>query len=442
MVSTILKNTPVSGHRLSSVVPGEVTGEAKDRELTNLDLALKLHYVRGVYFFRSEAVQGLTINDLKEPMFPWLALYPTTSGRIRRSQATGRPFIKCNDGGVRIVEAECDQTLEEWLAANDHQYSLDSFLVHHQVLGPDLGFSPLVFIQLTWFKCGGICIGLSWSHVLGDPFSASAFMNSWGQIMEGHVPSTPLQVPNHKVPKNPPSQTPRKPSSPKQVEPVGDHWVTANNCKMETLSIHFTAKQLDNIVSDDCGGLDRVANISQFHLLSAIIWKSLSKVRGDSGPRTVTICARNSPPSEHEDPRNDVVFSVVRADFSVAKCGVYELAELIAEKQEEEDGLIEEMMMGDQDGKLEDYIVYGANLTFVNLEGANVYGLELKGHKPAQASYTIEGVGDEGAVLVLPGPESGSKSSDAGRTVTLILPENQLTKLTNELREKIGVSVN
>ena len=46
--------------------------------------------------------------------------------------------------------------------------------------------------------------------------------------------------------------------------------------------------------------------------------------------------------------------------------------------------------------------MYGANLTFVNLEEADFYGMELKGQKPVHVSYFIDGVGDEGVVLVTP----------------------------------------
>lgn len=142
--------TPVSGIRISSVVPGKVTGDDVDYPLANMSLALKLHYIRGVYFFSAQAVEGLTISDLKKPMFPWLAFFYTSSGRIRRSE-TGRPFIKCNDSGVRIVEAFCDKTIEELLEVErneDRHFSVDSFLAHDQVLGPELGFSPLIYIQV------------------------------------------------------------------------------------------------------------------------------------------------------------------------------------------------------------------------------------------------------------------------------------------------------
>ncbi len=63
----------------------------------------------------------------------------------------------------------------------------------------------------------------------------------------------------------------------------------------------------------------------------------------------------------------------------------------------------------------------------------------MKGHKPVFAYYTIKGVGDEGAVLVLPGKGNGSDKRGAGRTVNVIVPENQLAGLKNELRKEWGI---
>ncbi|KAL6137143.1 hypothetical protein ACLB2K_062438 [Fragaria x ananassa] len=62
------------------------------------------------------------------------------AGRIRRSE-NGWPFIKCNDSGVRIVEARCDETVDEWLAmalGDDHDSSFD-VLAYNQALGDPNG---------------------------------------------------------------------------------------------------------------------------------------------------------------------------------------------------------------------------------------------------------------------------------------------------------------
>lgn len=137
----------VHGHRLSTVVPSSVTGEV-DYALADADLAFKLHYLRGVYYYRSG--DGLATKVLKDPMFPWLDDHFPVAGRVRRAEAEGdgaRPYIKCNDCGVRIVEARCDRDMAEWL--RDAAPGRIRQLCYDKVLGPELFFSPLLYVQVT-----------------------------------------------------------------------------------------------------------------------------------------------------------------------------------------------------------------------------------------------------------------------------------------------------
>ncbi|CAN6678908.1 unnamed protein product [Malus baccata var. baccata] len=444
MGSTNINCLNNSGTRLSSVVPATVTSDRnKVHELTDMDLAMKLHYIKGVYLFKSEAVEGLTIYDLKKPIFQLLQLYFTASGRIRRSE-TGRPFIRCNDSGVRIVEAHSEETVDELLAMAIEDSSALNGLAYDQVLGPDLGFSPLVFVQFTWFKCGGMSVGLSWAHVLGDAFSASDFINMWGKFMAGHAPPKSPRPPEPG--RRSQLQTlsiPGTPCSLKRVDSVGDHWLTTNSCQTKTHTFHISAKKLDHLFSSISCPPSQSAKFSAFEVLSAVIWKSLSKTKKENSEKIqiVTICAKNSRERELELPSNDMVFSTVEADFSVAKADVSKLAELIVNKRAEENGIIREVVRRDNGNS--DFIAYGAKLTFVNLEEAEIYGLELKGQKPVYANYTIDGVGDEGGVLVLPaGPKYGKDKARAneGHLVTAILPENQLAQLRNELETEWSIA--
>ncbi|CAN1248834.1 Protein ECERIFERUM 2 [Linum perenne] len=399
MVSTISSAT-----RLSSVVPASVTGENKDRHLSGFDLAMKLHYIKAHYY--------------------------TACGRIRRrpEDDRGRPFIKCNDGGVRIAEAHCGNlTLEEWL----HEDKDDGWLTFgDHVLGPDLGFSPLVYVQFTWFKCGGLSVGLSWSHVLGDPFSASTFINTWAHLLKGHViPESLLPNPPRSLP-NPITKKKKNPSSIKRVDPVGDCWRASCHANTETHTFHLTSEQLNNVISR-ATSVD-ASRVSCFDILAAIIWKSLAKLRGDSRTRTVTVCWKKFS-GKCIVLGNNMAVGAVDADFAVAKSEVSELAELIAEKKEDERELIEGKMEAMENIGL-DCVVYGANLTFVNLEDAEIYELEMKGRRPIFAKYMIEGVGEEGMVLVLPGPFGTS-----GRVVTLILPTKEVAELKEEMRNNWGI---
>ncbi|KAH7848251.1 hypothetical protein Vadar_000115 [Vaccinium darrowii] len=423
--------------KLSSVVPSMPTGGDKIHQLTNTDLAMKLHYIKALYFFDRNSVQGMDISTLKKPLFHSLDHYTAASGRLRRSE-DGRPFIKCNDSGLRIVEASCtENTLEEWLKAMKDRYEINDQLFYPHALGPDLGFSPLIYVQFTWFKCGGLSVGLSWAHVLGDAFAASAFINMWGHIMAGQLPPQPLKMPNTGKCQFPPNSNAEKPFSLKRVDPVGDYWLVANSCQMGTLSLHFTAKKLDHIVSKACG-LNQIAKHKYFHFLAALVWKSLAKIRGESEPRVVTICNSDPRNQGNEVSRNGQVIGTVEADFEIAKADLLELAKLIAEKTVDERSLIDEWV--ERENGISDFILYGSNLTFVNLEEVEIYGLQIKGQKPVFANYSAGGIGDEGVVLVVPAPENG-RGGDCGdgRVVTAILPKDQSLQLKNELRNDWGV---
>ncbi|KAF6143544.1 hypothetical protein GIB67_029713 [Kingdonia uniflora] len=421
MVSTNVSETPVYGLRFSSVVPAQVTGDLV-HELTNMDLAMKLHYLRGVYFFKSNAVQGLTTHNFKEPMFKWLELYYQISGRIRRSE-TGRPFVKCNDGGVRIIEAKCNVSIEEWLEMEDES-DLNKSLVSGQVLGFDLAYSPLVLIQFTSFKCGGISVGLSWAHVLGDAFSATKFINLWSQILAGVQPPKSLNLSAQPTTEESKILV-TSPLSLKQVKHAGDHWKFTNTCKMRSFTFQITAKQLNNLHSSK--------QIPTFEALSSVIWQSVAKIREGSEPRMVTVVKNGSGSGENWVLSNNQIVSVVRADFSIVEADPSKLAELINKEAVDEKIQIEEIV--EKKERVSDVILYGGNLTFVDLQDVELYGLKIQGYKPVFANYTIDSIGDEGVVIVLPGQEEAEEKGARGKTVTVIVPENEVSALKCELRK-------
>ncbi|KAL5559966.1 hypothetical protein UlMin_036177 [Ulmus minor] len=451
-----IDNKSISGVRLSTVVPGKAREETKDQELSNMDLATKLYYIEGVYFFKIEALEGLTIDDFKVPMFPLLDQFLAAVGRIRVPEPTeegagdgaggSRPFIKCNDAGVWILEAHCEKTIEEWLGLvmedklddHDHDdgdgddiYDVHDGLCWKQVLGPDLGFSPLVFLQFTWFKCGGMSLGLSWAHLLGNPFSASTFINTWGQIMSSHVPQKHLHMPTPRIAQSPRSNFPERqtPLFLKVQLPYGNNlWSASNNTKMGSHSFRVTPKQLDHLlsISYPC---NQTPTLSHFEILSAMIWKSLSGIRENPDSNLITICN-----FESSNP-NSMVISSIQADFSIVEADVSKLGFLISEKGKIENSEIEELI--EKNIGKEDYILYGANLTFVNLEELEIYGVGIEGHKPVFATYSTEVVGESGVVLLLP---TGTKEEKwKGQIVNVILPEDQLVILRNELATRWGI---
>lgn len=288
-------------------------------------------------------------------------------------------------------------------------------------------------IQFTWFKCGGLSVGLSWAHLLGDVVSALDFINMWGSIMAGHAPQqSPVPLPASSPEPQSLHKLSQKPLTLKMVPSVGDHWILPNcsHSKMGTHYFHVTLEQLKRLLSVHSG-----PHAQPFNLLSAILWKAVAKIRGDSEPKIVTVCRNSSGKREDgEILKNGTVIGRVEVGVSVAEADVSDLAKLIAEKTVCENRIIEETVSGDDGAS--DFIVYGGNLTLVNLDDqGRLFGLEMKGCKAVWASYSISGVGDKGVFLVLPTDYSGG-----GRMVTAILPENELERLRRELKDQWGIA--
>ncbi|KAI4372812.1 hypothetical protein MLD38_010999 [Melastoma candidum] len=408
---TTKNDQPVYGLKLSSVGPAKVTGSDAIYHPEPMDLAMKLHYLRGVYYFSAKSVEGLTIPRIKESMFSWFNDYYQTCGRFRRSES-GRPYIKCNDCGTRFIEGKSGMTVDEWLEADDG--SLVKMLASQQVIGPEMGFSPPFLIQVTHFKCGGMAMGFSWAHVLGDAFSASQCFNSLGRLLSGHVirnnpgPKKPIST-NGKAHNEIPVRFP-SPLSIKQVGAGCDHWV--------------------------CPGLGNGANAPLFESICVALWQMVARVRedGQDEPRVVTVVSDDeSGRRVHGKLSNSQRISIARAGSPVAVMDPKELLDVLVGRKGEENKLIEEAV--EKDNGMGDFVLYGANLTFVNLEDGDFYELKLHGHKPMFVNYVIQSLGDQGVVLVLPG--TGDEGNDGGRVVTVVLPEKELVLLKADLKKKV-----
>lgn len=276
-------------------------------------------------------------------------------------------------------------------------------------------------------------MGLSWSHVLGDASSALNFITMWSHTVAGHVPPKSLHMPNSTEPELPQNSVSNNvPISVKKATIVGEHWLATNNdTKVVTQSFYVTSKQLENLVK----ATNHVnTKASSFETLSALLWKYIANIREeDSVPKAVTICTYGTDRRENEFPTNSLVLiSIVEANLEVGKSDISDLARLIAEKKMVENHLVEKLVE-ESEGK-EDLIVYGANLTFVDLEQVNLYGVKLNGQKPILANCTFHGVGDQGVVLVLPAAPEDNEDGSIGRMITVSLPEKELDQLKDKLR--------
>ncbi|KAJ8899726.1 hypothetical protein K2173_019425 [Erythroxylum novogranatense] len=132
---------------------------------------------------------------------PWLVFYPNSPSisnaerceRLRKSLSetltlfyplAGRlgehSYVDCNDKGVPFVEAEAEGTILDILQ-NPICNNLNKFIPFKIEEDSDL----CSFVQVTYFECGGMVIGVGLSHKIADGSSAVTFLNSWAAIARG-----------------------------------------------------------------------------------------------------------------------------------------------------------------------------------------------------------------------------------------------------------------
>jgi hypothetical protein len=293
----------------------------------------------------------------------------------------------------------------------------------------------MLLLQFTYFKCGGLSVGLSWAHILGDAFSAFKFIAKWSHTLAGQALPKSLHMPNLTKPQFLSISASNNPISIKRATIVKGYWLTPNDSYVATHTFHINSKKLHHLVTSYTS-LSTNTNKKYFEIISAMIWKCIAQIKGDVGQKVVTICTTNfSNRVENEFPTNGLVLSKIETNLSPKEVDILELVKLIGEKKINENYALEKLVE-ESEGK-DDFIVYGAKLTFVDLEEADFYGVKINGQKPILANCDFHGVGDQGVVLVLPGLEDDDGNN--GRMITISLPQKELDQLKCKLAKEWGI---
>ncbi|KAH9296857.1 hypothetical protein KI387_028539, partial [Taxus chinensis] len=293
-METVSDGVVVKG-KPSTVVPAKPTGYNITHSLNNLDTSLRLHYIRALYYFRKPGLEEWSIIKWKEALFYVLNLYPVIAGRLAVEEGTGRPYVKCSDNGIRFFEADCRAVLEGKNDMRDCVFEQD--LCPVQPLGPDLSISPLLLIQITRFKCGGISVGLAWAHILVDALSAASFMNAWGEILRGKTVTTSPCMTNLFIQPAAPSWKASSEAHKRYGSTIvenfdKDIWALDNKNALGRTTFCFNDAKIKDMVLEMqaiLGGFP----ITPFEMIAALIWVAIAKIRGPQGSKTLTISRDN-----------------------------------------------------------------------------------------------------------------------------------------------------
>lgn len=150
---------------------------------SNVDLVVPNFHTPSVYFYRptgadnffDAAVMKAALGRALVPFYPM-------AGRLKRDE-DGRIEIDCNAEGVLFVEAGSDGAVDDF---GDFAPTLE---LRRLIPAVDysLGISayPLLVLQVTYFKCGGVSLGVGMQHHVADGFSGLHFINTWSDMARG-----------------------------------------------------------------------------------------------------------------------------------------------------------------------------------------------------------------------------------------------------------------
>ncbi|TKY46825.1 Vinorine synthase [Spatholobus suberectus] len=127
-------------------------------------------------------------NRLKASLSDVLTLYYPFCGRLR-----GNSTVECSDEGVLYTESKVPMELSNILESPHLQeinelFPCDPYKPERETLGN-------MAVQLNQFRCGGVALGVCFSHKIADASTAASFLNAWVATSRGQEGNNELVPP-------------------------------------------------------------------------------------------------------------------------------------------------------------------------------------------------------------------------------------------------------
>lgn len=265
--------------------------------LTPWDLAmLSVHYIqKGLLFAKPPQANGdenfieSLLDKLKQSLSLALVHFYPLAGRLKTVK-TENPHsfyvhVDGNDSpGAKFIYATLDMTVSDILSPVDVPPIVQSLFDHDRAVNHDGHTTSLLSIQVTELV-DGVFIGCSMSHSLADGTSFWNFWNMWSEIFRAEGNNPPISRPpvferwfpeGHGPIINLPYTHP-------------DEFIdTFEAPKLRERIFHFSVESLAKLKAR--ANLEyNTTKISTFQSLSALVWRSITKVR-NLPPDLVTSC--------------------------------------------------------------------------------------------------------------------------------------------------------
>ncbi|XP_073010167.1 hydroxycinnamoyltransferase 4-like [Typha latifolia] len=160
------------------VVPSEETPR-HSIWASNLDLAARRGYTPTVYFYRPNGDSNFfSVDILKSALAMALVPFYPFAGSLGLDR-DGRIEINCTGEGAVFVVARSEYTLEDLDDFAPSNEMRDLFVPPAPSADPPC---PLLMLQVTFLKCGGVVLGTAMHHTVIDARSASHFIETWATV--------------------------------------------------------------------------------------------------------------------------------------------------------------------------------------------------------------------------------------------------------------------
>ncbi|KAL3729818.1 hypothetical protein ACJRO7_026891 [Eucalyptus globulus] len=245
--------------------------------LSNLDQTLPF-MIEIMFAFNGEGrgSRSAAIETIRESLAKALVEFYPFAGRLAMG-IDGRMAVRCTGEGVPFVEAT---TINPAMLRK---------LVKHSDGAPTILEVPLLSVQVTTFKCGGIVVGIVMNHVLVDGKALTDFIACWNGLARAKPPSIlpfldrsvlrPRQPPRVDLPHH--EYAPRDQRPGLVVDPQTKPLVYRSFCFKPHALIQL--KKAARIATQNGSSVVPTT----FEVISALVWISRTKALG-IGPHETT----------------------------------------------------------------------------------------------------------------------------------------------------------
>ncbi|KAJ4845089.1 hypothetical protein Tsubulata_048646 [Turnera subulata] len=283
-------------------------------------------YAPLVLFYASRNDDPYTrIIRLKESLSQTLDLYYPLSGRV-----VDNLFVHRFHEGVPFFEAQVNCPISDFLKHHEIESLMNHLLPCKPFNKEDLR-APVLACQVSVFSCGGIALGISFSHKLIDGGTAKGLNDTWSSFSRGDasgvVPPV-LGEASHFFP-------PRQSFPQNHLSLMESIWFTEGN--YITRRFLFDAKAIASLKAKAAIG-NPEAKPSRIETLSCFIWKCcMSATKALGSPKSsilveaVNLRHRTKPPMSDASISNNFWWAVAMAQPTDEKKELHDQLNLLNE---------------------------------------------------------------------------------------------------------------